>query len=72
MYTLIAIVALGSFVSISAILGGVDFLYFPMIKGDLTSASAILTFCAYSALMLAPLGLNVKEELKWKQLRSKI
>ena len=72
LYTLIAIVALGSFVSISAILGGVDFLYFPMIKGDLTSASAILTFCAYSALMLAPLGLNVKEELKWKQLRSKI
>lgn len=65
-------VALGVFVSCSAITGGLNYLYFPSIKGNLTGIVQILTFVSYAVLMMIPLILNIKEELKWKHLKSKI
>lgn len=69
---LITTILLGTAVTISVILGTVEFCYYPMIKGDLADVFAVLTYALYLVLMLTPLILNVKEEIGWKRLRSSI
>lgn len=46
--------------------------YFPTVKYELCSVSAILFYCVYSLFLLTPLVINVKEEIKWKRLLSAI
>lgn len=69
---LILIILLGGFVSICALCGGIDFYYYPSMKGNIADISALITFFSYAILMLIPTALNVREELKWKRLRSVI
>lgn len=64
--------AVGAFVWAMLLCGAIDFNYFPITGGNLTSPEAIFTFVIYAVLMLTPTAVNVKEGLKWKRLRSAI
>lgn len=63
---------LGISVSMLALSGVIKFRYFPSVKGELFSVYSVIFYILYTALMLVPLILNVKEGIKWKRLRSKI
>lgn len=69
---LAAIIIFGGTASVFAFSGALDFNYFPSIGGKLTDWSSLTAFVCLGALMLLPVILNVKEELKWKRLRSAI
>lgn len=69
---LIIIALLGVSVSVSAIMGVIDFTYYPSIKGSLTDVPSLIVFFLYGILMLIPTILNIGEGIKWKRLRSVI
>ena len=69
---LIYLLVCGGYVVAGAAVGGLYYRYFPTIKGaPLTVYNASL-FVIYAALCIMPLVLNVKEDLKWKAIESKI
>ncbi len=62
----------GGYIIWGALMGGLYWRYFPTMKGvGLTPYSASLCFC-YFALCLAPVAINIKEDRKWKAMKSKI
>ena len=67
---LIMVSLLGVSVSVSAIMGVIDFNYYPSIKGNLADVLSLVTFFLYGILMLIPTILNAGEGIKWKRLRS--
>ena len=67
---LIMVSLLGVSVSVSAIMGVIDFNYYPSIKGNLADVLSLVTFFLYGILMLIPTILNAREGIKWKRLRS--
>lgn len=67
---LIIVALLGVSVSVSAIMGVIDFTYYPSIKGSLTDVPSLIVFFLYGILMLIPTILNIGEGIKWKRLRS--
>lgn len=67
---LIMVSLLGVSVSVSAIMGVIDFNYYPSIKGNLADVLSPVTFFLYGILMLIPTILNAGEGIKWKRLRS--
>ena len=67
---LIMVSLLGVSVSVSAIMGVIDFNYYPSIKGNLADVLSLVTFFLYGILMLIPIILNAGEGIKWKRLRS--
>lgn len=69
---LVIVALLGISVSISAIMGMIDFSYYPSIKGNLADALSLAIFFLYGILMLIPTILNIGEGIKWKRLRSAI
>lgn len=69
---LIIVALLGVSVSVSAIMGVIDFTYYPSIKGSLTDVPSLIVFFLYGILMLIPTILNIGEGIKWKHLRSVI
>lgn len=69
---LIIVALLGVSVSVSAIMGVIDFTYYPSIKGSLTDVPSLIVFFLYGILMLIPTILNIGEGIKWKRLRSVI
>lgn len=70
--TLITIILLGTVIVIMSVLKIAKFRYFPSLKGDIFNAGSIIYYILYSALMLLPLIINVKEGARWKRLRSAI
>ncbi len=66
---LIIVALLGVSVSVSAIMGVIDFTYYPSIKGSLTDVPSLIVFFLYGILMLIPTILNIGEGIKWKRLR---
>lgn len=54
------------------LLGGLYFRYFPTIKGVFLTPYSVSLFIVYAGLCLMPLLLGIKEDLKWKSIRSKI
>lgn len=70
--TLITIILLGTVIVIMSVLKIAKFRYFPSLKGDIFNAESIIYYILYSALMLLPLIINVKEGARWKRLRSAI
>lgn len=66
------ILSAGLLIGLSIFFELVKFRYFPSIKGDLLNFSSALVYILYALLMLIPFILNIKEELKWKRLRSSI
>ncbi len=69
---LIIIFALGVYVVFGGISGGLEFSYFPEIKGTEISPFSISLFLAYFLICTFPLIIELKEARKWKLLRSKI
>lgn len=69
---LIIVALLGVSVSVLAIMGVIDFTYYPSIKGSLTDVPSLIVFFLYGILMLIPTILNIGEGIKWKRLRSVI
>lgn len=59
-------------ISILFIVNCVYFRYFPSVKGNLFDFYSGLVYFLYIILMLIPLFFNVKEDIKWKHLRSAI
>lgn len=70
--TLITIILLGTVIVIMSVLKIAKFRYFPSLKGDIFNTGSIIYYILYSALMLLPLIINVKEGARWKRLRSAI
>jgi energy-coupling factor transport system permease protein len=50
--------------------GGMDFRYYPSLKGTPLSPFTLSFFLVYLALCLTPLILNGREDVKWKRLQS--
>ncbi len=69
---LIYILILGIYTLVGSYMGGMDFHYFPAIKGAEGSAFHGSTFMAYLLLCVYPIVLEIWEVRKWKALRSKI
>lgn len=60
----------GFYIFSGALTGGMDWRYYPTIKGTLTGAFPISFQLVYLALCLTPVILNRLEDRKWKYLRS--
>jgi len=66
------LLAMGAYVIAGAAAGGLAFRYFPTIKGAGAAAYTISLFAAYAGLCIMPVILNIREDLKWKAIQSKI
>lgn len=60
------------YVLIGAINGGLYFRYFPNMKGVKPNFYAISVLLSYAILCITPILIEILEEIKWKQLKSKI
>lgn len=69
---LFCILILGVYVIFSNIIGGMDFSYFPNIKGVKISPFVISVFVSYFALCVCPIIIEIWEVRRWKALESKI
>jgi energy-coupling factor transport system permease protein len=69
---LLFVLICGGYLTAGTVSGGLGFLYYPMLEGVRTGTYAISLFVCYCALCLMPLALNVREDRKWKSLRSNI
>lgn len=70
--TLTVIFILTVYVAVGLFTDSLYYNYLPIIKWSFGGAYSISVYIAYSILCLIPMAVNVKEELKWKSLRSKI
>lgn len=68
---LFIIIALGVYVLLGKLSGGVYFRYFPSVKGDI-SAYGISVVIAYFALCATPIVIELLEKKKWKYIKSRI
>jgi len=57
------------YIIIGAVLGGLNFLYYPAIHGEWTPYSISL-FAVYLVLCASPLIINKKEDFKWKAIKA--
>ena len=71
-YALAYIFACVSIVITGAVTGAYQFHYFPVIKGEWTGAYTVLVFVAYFTLAALPMLVNLREDLVWKLIESKI
>lgn len=62
----------GSYILSGSMLGGLYYRYFPTMKGIKPNAYSISLFLCYMALCISPVVINLREDLKWKALQSKI
>lgn len=60
----------GAYIIIGAFLGVIHWRYYPSIKGVAFSAYSISVFLCYFALCITPVILNIREDIKWKALKS--
>jgi energy-coupling factor transport system permease protein len=70
-FALIYILVCAGTVVIGAATKTYQFRYFPTLKGEWTGVT-IIVFAAYLALGLGPMIVNIKEDLLWKSIESKI
>ena len=71
-YALGYILACAAFVIAGGWTGAYHFRYFPSVAGRWSGGWTIAVFASYFALCSLPLTLNVKEDLTWKHIESKI
>ena len=69
---LIFLFIVGSYITTGALTGGLYFRYYPTIKSVPVALYPVSLFAAQMALYLMPLIINVREDLKWKAIQSKI
>jgi energy-coupling factor transport system permease protein len=63
---------LGLYVIIGGLFGKLYFRYFPSIKGTALTPYSISIFFAYFILCMTPVIIEIREEQKWKAIKSKI
>lgn len=61
-----------SLVFIGTYYKGIYFRYFPTLKGDLVNPLALGIYIAYALILNTPVMLNIREDVKWKTLKSRI
>ena len=71
-YALVYIFFCAAVVIFGTISGASYFRYFPTVKGEWLGLGTIAVFMAYFALGIFPLMLNLREDLIWKRIESKI
>ncbi len=69
---LTAIFVLSGYVLVGILKNAVEFFYYPSIFASGLTAYSLSVFCGYFLLCSMPMLINLKEDLKWKSLRSKI
>lgn len=67
---LVAIGGLGAFVIIGSFLGGMDWRYFPSMKGTPINSYSLSVFTAYFVLCITPFIIDLWEDRAWKLLKS--
>ena len=72
LYALIYIFSSAAVVIAGAATGAYHFRYFPTIGGQWTGFGTIVIFAAYLVLCLFPLIINIKDDITWKSITSKI
>ena len=72
MYAFIYIVTCAIIIIGGASTGAYHFRFFPTIRGQWVGVDTILVFAAYAALGAFPMIMNLKEDLVWKSIKSKI
>lgn len=70
--TFFIIVILGIYVLAGAILGAMDFIYFPSVKGNKISVFSASVFWAYLMLCIVPIVIEIWEVRRWKAIESRI
>lgn len=65
-------VVLSAYILLGKISGTLNWVYYPMMTGSKISFYSISVYFAYAVLSLMPLILNIKEDRKWKRLKSEI
>ena len=60
------------YIAAGGALGGLEWQYFPYIKGSLESIYTVSLYICYFALCISPVIIDVREDRKWKALQSKI
>lgn len=62
----------GVYVAVGGALSGIGWQYFPAIKGSLIGGYTVSLYICYFVLCISPVLLDVREERKWKSLKSEI
>jgi energy-coupling factor transport system permease protein len=60
------------FVFIGIYYKGIYFRYFPTLKGDLLTQFSVGIYISYGLVLNTPMILNIREDIKWKTLKSRI
>ncbi len=71
-YTLVWLAFCGLFLLAGTMLMAFGFRYFPSIRYASLDITTIPFYCVFFALCITPVVLNIKEEIKWKTLASKM
>jgi len=69
---LLFILACAAYIITGSVTDGLYFRYFPTIQGLWDTPYAVSIFIVYAALCIMPVILNIKEDLVWKSIKSKI
>ncbi len=69
---LVFIVCCSLYVAVGAAAGAVGWEYFPLAGGEGTGVYSISVMCAYFALCITPVIINVREDLLWRAMASKV
>jgi len=71
-WAMVYILSCASIVIAGAVLGVYQFRYFPAISGQWSGFGVTMVFCAYFALSVFPILVNLKEDFTWKRIESNI
>ncbi|MDR0405399.1 MAG: energy-coupling factor transporter transmembrane protein EcfT [Clostridiales bacterium] len=71
-YALSYLAVCGALILGGAAVGGLYFRYFPTVKGVGSGALSVSLYAVYAALCVMPVIINLREDLKWRVIRSKI
>ena len=69
---LLYLLAVGAYITFGAVSGALYYRYFPTVKGIALSPYTVSLLTAHAALCLMPLVLNIREDLAWRAIQSKI
>ena len=69
---LVIIALCSAFIIVGKVMGYIDWSYYPMMTGSAFSVVSVLVYFVYAGLCLLPLIINIKEDRKWKRLKSEI
>lgn len=69
---LIWLILFGAYTLFGAMSGGMEYTYFPSIKGGVLSAFNLSAFVSYFALCIYPVIIELWEVIRWKFIKSKI